>query len=132
MKVARLNRGLLLIAQDRIEEGQRLLREVLVSVAKERSPTIIVIRCGLLLAAAHDCMWLEWDDHCAKIIKRIEISDYVDADVAGLLFTAGKMASAAGEMQRARSVMVVSKGLYLALGRLEDAVEVSGLLKKLG
>jgi tetratricopeptide (TPR) repeat protein len=130
VKVARLNRGLLLIAQDRVEEGQRLLREVLVSVAKERVPIIVMVRCGLLVGAAHDCAWIEWDEHCAKIIRGIESSDYVDADVAALLFMAGKMAADAGEIQRSRSVMVVSKGLYLGLGREEAAREVSTHLRE--
>ena len=128
IKVARLNRGLLLIAQDRIEAGQRLLREVLVTIAKERTPTLITLRSGLLVAAAYDRLWLEWDEHRAFVIKGIEMSDYVDADVAALLRRAGEIAIEAGEAQRAHTVLVVSKGLYLALGRSDKAQAVSALM----
>lgn len=128
IRIARLNRGLLLIAQDRVSTGQRLLREVLVTVAKERTPTLITLRSGLLVAAAHERSWLEWDEHCSFIINGINVSDYVNADVASLLFSAGKLAKNAGEAQRSRTVMVVSKGLYLALGRTEDAEAVSQAL----
>ena len=114
-----------MLAKGDFEEARSLLQSLFKNVATDRTPIRIQIRCGLLVCAAHFSDWIKWDHHMGAISKLIERSDYVDADVALHLYEAGKLAVKATEAQRGRSALVISKGLYLALQREEDADKVS-------
>ena len=114
-----------MIAQGQIDAGKRLLEEVFRQLPKDRVPIRIMLHCGLLVCEAHSGDWTGWDHHCSTIVRMVEQSDYVDADVAYHLEQAGTLAIDAGEIQRGRTALVVSKGLYLALGRTEDAEAVN-------
>jgi len=98
LSFARLNLGLILVAQGRLDEGAPFLREATELPGSSGLAMLrIVARMALLQLAARDADWTYFEALLAQATQEQEASGYVDRDLVTLAELASRLASEGAE-----------------------------------
>lgn len=121
--VPKANRGLILLKQGEYGRAQRTLDEALSSavLAKQRHLQAY-LHVALLSCHAHALAWPSWDDHLENAKELLAETGAVDKDIAWPAELAARIATDAGEKQRAIEALRIAQEQWQAL-RNEDMAE---------
>jgi tetratricopeptide (TPR) repeat protein len=115
--VPRLNLGVALVASERFEEGRELLLGVLEAARARRSVVETFAMSALLVCDAAARRWSDFDATLLAVLEVVDGRGVVEMDLGRLLHQAGKLALAAGMVQRSELSLGAALRQFRALGR---------------
>jgi len=127
-----LDLSTVLISAERFLEAKLLLDRVLENATQqgrkvlEAKATMNMLTC---VAKEHD--WHNWDRHMAAVDAYLKASRAVDPDMASQSHTAGLLALAAGQLERALEALRLSQSQWLRMERADEALTVADQIDQL-
>ena len=130
---ARLNLALALVACERDEEAQEILRLCVVELHRQGWRALVAVaRLALLRNVARHEDWESWDRHLRSATELIDNAELRDPDVPWLLELAAEAARLSGEPERAREALRRAAAQWNALGQADRAEAVVVKLDEVG
>jgi tetratricopeptide (TPR) repeat protein len=122
-----MNLGLVLLARGRYEEAESLFMGAQVALTEQGANAAVGASHALLLSCvAHRGDYEAFDSHLGEAEARL--GSMFDADFAGTISSAARMAEEAGEHARAQRAYRLSLAQWVGLDRKHEADEVRKLL----
>lgn len=129
--IVRVNLGLVLIEQGRLDDARPALEEARAAFAKSgRRALLATTEIALLSCEAGAERWQAWDRRSSAAKRDLRTTGFVDLDVALALERAAAHARAAGQGHRARSALHLAEDQWRALHRPDDLARVMALLAR--
>lgn len=128
--VVLINLGLVLMAVDKDDEADPLIREGYRALIRSGSRSDEAAVLGAVLAMdAHSNDWERWDVTFKRLVELVEETKKADGDLAWELEQAARRAFAREQAERGRCALELARDQWVAIGRPDAAHRITAQLR---